>query len=77
MSKKDFSFKRKESEKEKKQEKNIAEFIEGEKEDLVRKTIVIPEHYFTMVKIEAAKRKIKAYQLWGEIVEFYFKNQDK
>ena len=48
MAKKDFSFDRKEPVK--KQVKDIDEFIEGEKNALVRKTIVIPEKYFTMVK---------------------------
>jgi hypothetical protein len=74
MAKKDFSFDRKEPVK--KQVKDIDEFIEGEKDALVRKTIVIPEKYFTMVKVEAAKRHLKAYQVWGEIVESYFKNKE-
>jgi len=74
MAKKDFSFSRKEPEKE---VKDIEEFIDGKKDIfLSRKTIVIPEKYFMMVKIEAAKRGLKAYQLWGEIVEFYFKNKE-
>lgn len=73
MAKKDFSFGKKEPVK---QVKDIEEFIEGTKETLVRKTIVIPEKYFTMVKIESAKRGIKAYQLWGEIVESYFRDKE-
>lgn len=74
MAKKDFSFNKKEVI-DKNKVKDIDEFIEGEKDTLVRKTIVIPEKYFTMVKIEAAKRGLKAYQVWGEIVETYFKNR--
>ena len=50
----------------------IDAFISGKSEDIARKTIAIPEKYFKMVKIEAAKRDIPAYVLWGEIVESYF-----
>ena len=73
MAKKDFSFGKKEP---LKKVKDIEEFIDGTKEKLVRKTIVIPEKYFTMVKIESAKRGLKAYELWGEIVESYFKEKE-
>jgi len=76
MAKKDFSFNKKEPIK---QVKDIEKFIEGTdktKEELVRKTIVIPEKYFTMVKIESAKRGLKAYELWGKIVESYFKDKE-
>jgi hypothetical protein len=75
MAKKDFSFNRKEPVEKQVKDRDIDEFIKGEKDTLVRKTIVIPEKYFTMVKIEAAKRHLKAYQVWEEIVESYFKNK--
>ena len=39
------------------------------------KTIALPPAAFVRVKIEAAKRGIPASQLWGEIVDAYFKTR--
>jgi hypothetical protein len=52
---------------------DIAQFIAGQTTQITRKTIALPEESFIRVKIEAAKRRIPAYQLWGEIVEAYFR----
>ena len=53
--------------------KDIQRFIAGREGSITRKTIALPEAHFVRVKIEAAKRGVPAYQLWGEIVDAYFK----
>ena len=53
--------------------KDIQRFIAGREGSITRKTIALPEEHFVRVKIEAAKRGVPAYQLWGEIVDAYFK----
>lgn len=37
-----------------------------------RKTIEVPEEYFVMVKVRAAKRRIREKDLWAEILRDYF-----
>jgi len=54
---------------------DITQFIAGQPPALTRKTIALPPAAFVRVKIEAAKRGIPASQLWGEIVEAYFKTR--
>lgn len=76
MPKKRFSF-QKETTTAEVQEPNhdIQRFINGQQENLTRKTIALPPESFVKVKIEAVKRGIPAYRLWGEIVEAYFKDR--
>jgi hypothetical protein len=52
---------------------DIQRFISGAPAPITRKTIALPEASFTRVKVEAAKRGVPAYQLWGEIVDTYFR----
>ncbi len=56
---------------------DLQQFIDGSEATLTRKTIALPEEQFIQVKIEAARRRIPAYRLWGEIVEAYFENRAK
>ncbi len=55
----------------------IQHFIDGSQEGITRKTIALPEAQFIRVKVEAAKRRVPAYQLWGEIVEAYFQDREE
>jgi hypothetical protein len=76
MPKKEFSFQKRQPETESQDVgKDINQFINGNRESITRKTIAIPEEQFIRVKIEAAKRRIPAYRLWGEIVDAYFKDR--
>ena len=74
MAKKSFSFQREETTVISSPQpiNDIENFIAGNPPTITRKTIAIPEEQFKKVKIEAAKRGIPAYQLWGEIVDSYF-----
>ena len=54
---------------------DLAQFIAGQPASMTRKTIALPPAAFVRVKIEAAKRGIPASQLWGEIVDAYFKTR--
>jgi hypothetical protein len=79
MPKKDFSFQKRKPdadtpEADKDTDKGIQRFIAGHQGTITRKTIALPEEHFIRVKVEAAKRGIPAYQLWGEIVDAYFRN---
>ena len=56
---------------------DLQHFIDGSEATLTRKTIALPEEQFIRVKIEAARRRIPAYRLWGEIVDTYFENRAK
>lgn len=77
MAKKSFSFQREESTLTTTPQpiNDIEHFIAGTPTAITRKTIAIPEEQFKKVKIEAAKRGVPAYQLWGEIVDSYFEAQ--
>jgi hypothetical protein len=37
-----------------------------------RKTIEVPEEYFVMVKVRAAKRRLREKDVWAEILREYF-----
>jgi predicted DNA binding CopG/RHH family protein len=79
MLKKDFSFQKRKPdvdapEADKDTDQDIQRFIAGRHGTITRKTIALPEEDFIRVKVEAAKRGIPAYQLWGEIIDAYFKN---
>ncbi len=75
MPKKSFSFQKGKSETEVHDvSQDIHRFIAGQREQITRKTIALPEESFVRVKVEAAKRGVPAYQLWGEIVDAYFRD---
>jgi predicted DNA binding CopG/RHH family protein len=74
MPKKSFSFQKGKPETEGHDvSQDIHRFIAGAREQITRKTIALPEESFVRVKVEAAKRGVPAYQLWGEIVNAYFR----
>ena len=79
MTKKNFSFQREETAVITTPQpiNDIEHFIAGHPPTITRKTIALPEEQFKKVKIEAAKRGIPAYQLWGEIVDSYFETHSK
>ncbi|MEE9146923.1 MAG: hypothetical protein V3U27_05935 [Candidatus Tectomicrobia bacterium] len=76
MPKKHFSFQKETTTTEVQEpSQDIQRFVAGQQENLARKTIALPQESFVKVKIEAAKRGIPAYRLWGEIVDAYFKDR--